>query len=73
MESITQDATPLMLSSAQLTIDFLNINRNLTPYLSTQYLVELPPFVASIEKSIEIYNAQLNSFVSQTNQRPELK
>ncbi|WP_423840662.1 methyl-accepting chemotaxis protein [Vibrio mytili] len=73
MESITQDATPLMLRSAQLTIDFLNINRNLTPYLSTQYLDELPPFVASIEKSIEIYNAQLNWFVSQTNQRPELK
>ncbi|WP_182031990.1 methyl-accepting chemotaxis protein [Vibrio sp. B1FLJ16] len=73
MESITQDATPLMLRSAQLTIDFLNINRSLTPYLSVQYLDELPPYVESIEKSINVYNEQFNWFVAQTNQRAELK
>ncbi|HFI9802790.1 TPA: methyl-accepting chemotaxis protein [Vibrio parahaemolyticus] len=73
MESITQDATPLMLSSAQLTIDFLNINRSLTPYLSAQYLDELPPFMELIENNIEIYNTQLLWFVSQTKHRPELQ
>ncbi len=72
MESITQDATPLMLRSAQLTIDFLNINRSLTPYLSAQYLDELPPFVEAIQANVETYNAQLRWFISQTQQRPEL-
>ncbi len=73
MESITQDATPLMLRSAQLTIDFLNINRSLTPYLSAQYLDELPPFLELIETNISIYNTQLDWFVSQTELRPQLK
>ncbi|WP_267837579.1 methyl-accepting chemotaxis protein [Vibrio cholerae] len=72
MESITQDATPLMLRSEQLTIDFLNINRSLTPYLSAQYLDELPPFVESIQANIETYNTQLRWFVAQTQQRPDL-
>lgn len=72
MESITQDATPLMLRSAQLTIDFLNVNRGLTPYLAAQYLDELPPLREIIKTHIETYNDQLVWLVDQTRQRPEL-
>ncbi|WP_278182538.1 methyl-accepting chemotaxis protein [Vibrio misgurnus] len=72
MESITQNATPLMLRSAQLTIDFLNINRSLTPYLAAQYLDELPSLRQIINTHIDTYNDQLVWFVTQSDLRPDL-
>ena len=41
IETITQQATPLMLQSSTLTIRFLDINRSSIPYLSADYVDEL--------------------------------
>ncbi|KGY11897.1 chemotaxis protein [Vibrio tubiashii] len=59
METMTQDSTPLMLRSAELTIDFLNINRSLTPYFSASYVDELEPLQQDIDSKIERYQYQL--------------
>lgn len=59
MEVMTQDSTPLMLRSAELTIDFLNINRSLTPYFSASYVDELEPLQQEINSKIERYQYQL--------------
>ncbi|WP_334552690.1 methyl-accepting chemotaxis protein [Vibrio scophthalmi] len=72
MESITRDTTPLMLRSAQLTIDFLNINRSLTPFLSAQYLDELPPFEERIAVNRDVYLSQLEWFESAAQHQPQL-
>lgn len=62
MESIANHSTPLITNSAQLTIDFLNINRSLSPYLNARYVDELEPFKANIDSNIERYQNQLNLF-----------
>jgi methyl-accepting chemotaxis protein len=59
MESITLEATPLMVNSSELTISFLNINRSLTPYFSAMYVDELDPFVEVIEANITDFHTQL--------------
>ncbi|MGR5167814.1 methyl-accepting chemotaxis protein [Vibrio astriarenae] len=62
MESIANHSTPLIANSAQLTIDFLNINRSLSPYLNARYVDELEPLKANIDANIERYQNQLNVF-----------
>lgn len=62
MESIANHSTPLITNSAQLTIDFLNINRSLSPYLNARYVDELEPFKANIDSNIERYQNQLSLF-----------
>ncbi len=55
IQTITQESTPLMVSSAELTIDFLNINRSLTPFFSAMYIDELEPLKADIHSNIDQY------------------
>tara|TARA_Y100001960_G_scaffold94426_1_gene101742 strand:+ start:2327 stop:4345 length:2019 start_codon:yes stop_codon:yes gene_type:complete len=62
IESITQQATPLMLQSSTLTIRFLDINRSITPYLSANYMDELEPLKLTILNNIEQYQQQLSWF-----------
>ncbi|WP_264874279.1 methyl-accepting chemotaxis protein [Vibrio agarivorans] len=62
MESIANHSTPLIANSAQLTIDFLNINRSLSPYLNARYVDELEPLKTNIDTNIERYQNQLNIF-----------
>ncbi|MEZ9452076.1 methyl-accepting chemotaxis protein [Vibrio splendidus] len=62
IETITQQATPLMLQSSTLTIRFLDINRNTTPYLSANYIDELEPLKQTVLSNIEQYQQQLNWF-----------
>ncbi|MEZ9233854.1 methyl-accepting chemotaxis protein [Vibrio amylolyticus] len=62
IESITQQSTPMMVRSAELTISFLNINRSLSPYLSAMYIDELDPLRANIETNIDAYQQQLAWF-----------
>ncbi|MEZ8500335.1 methyl-accepting chemotaxis protein [Vibrio splendidus] len=62
IETITQQATPLMLQSSTLTIRFLDINRSTTPYLSANYIDELEPLKQTVLSNIEQYQQQLNWF-----------
>ena len=62
IESITQQATPLMLQSSTLTIRFLDINRSITPYLSANYMDELEPLKLTILNNIDQYQQQLSWF-----------
>ncbi|MGF1721915.1 methyl-accepting chemotaxis protein [Vibrio kyushuensis] len=62
IESITQQSTPMMVRSAELTIAFLNINRSLSPYLSAMYIDELDPLRADIETNIDEYKQRLAWF-----------
>lgn len=55
IQIITQESTPLMVSSAELTIDFLNINRSLTPFFSAMYIDELESLKADIHSNIDQY------------------
>ncbi|CAE6930060.1 methyl-accepting chemotaxis protein [Vibrio sp. B1FLJ16] len=59
MELMTHDSTPLMLRSSELTIDFLNINRSLTPYFAASYIDELEPLKLRINDKIAKYQEQL--------------
>ncbi len=52
IETITQQATPLMLQSSTLTIRFLDINRSTTPYLSANYIDELEPLKQTVLSNI---------------------
>ncbi|WP_146455356.1 methyl-accepting chemotaxis protein [Vibrio splendidus] len=62
IETITQQATPLMLQSSTLTIRFLDINRSTTPYLSANYIDELEPLKQTVVSNIAQYQQQLNWF-----------
>ncbi|ROR18335.1 methyl-accepting chemotaxis protein [Vibrio crassostreae] len=62
IETITQQATPLMLQSSTLTIRFLDINRSSIPYLSADYVDELEPLKQAVLNNIEHYQQQLNWF-----------
>ncbi|MEZ9535222.1 chemotaxis protein [Vibrio lentus] len=62
IETITQQATPLMLQSSTLTIRFLDINRSSIPYLSADYVDELEPLKQVVVNNIEHYQQQLNWF-----------
>ncbi|MEZ8351730.1 methyl-accepting chemotaxis protein [Vibrio splendidus] len=62
IETITQQATPLMLQSSTLTIRFLDINRSSIPYLSADYIDELEPLKQVVVNNIEHYQQQLNWF-----------
>ena len=62
IETITQQATPLMLQSSALTIRFLDINRSTTPYLSANYIDELEPLKQTVLNKIELYQTQLSWF-----------
>ncbi|MCK6264050.1 methyl-accepting chemotaxis protein [Vibrio sp. ZSDE26] len=62
IESITQQSTPMMVRSAELTISFLNINRSVSPYLSAMYIDELDPLRMDIEANIEQYQQRLAWF-----------
>ncbi|WP_210441944.1 methyl-accepting chemotaxis protein [Vibrio crassostreae] len=62
IETITQQATPLMLQSSTLTIRFLDINRSSIPYLSADYVDELEPLKQAVVNNIEHYQQQLNWF-----------
>ncbi|PMG37483.1 chemotaxis protein, partial [Vibrio splendidus] len=62
IETITQQATPLMLQSSTLTIRFLDINRSTTPYLSANYIDELEPQKQTVLNKIELYQTQLSWF-----------
>ncbi len=62
IETIAQQATPLMLQSSTLTIRFLDINRSTTPYLSANYIDELEPLKQTVLSSIEQYKQQLDWF-----------
>lgn len=72
MESIAHHSTPLITNSAQLTIDFLNINRSLSPYLNARYVDELDPLKANIDANIERYQNQLNTFQTLANNDPDI-
>ncbi|CAK1707108.1 methyl-accepting chemotaxis protein [Vibrio crassostreae] len=62
IETITQQATPLMLQSSTLTIRFLDINRSSIPYLSADYVDELELLKQAVVNNIEHYQQQLNWF-----------
>ncbi|MGY3572661.1 methyl-accepting chemotaxis protein [Vibrio paucivorans] len=73
MEFMTQESTPLMMKTAGLMIDFLNINRSLTPYLSAMYIDELEPLQTNIEQNITRYKQQLTWFESVASRDENVK
>jgi|GEM_PF-4850367 len=62
---ISNQSTPLVVKSAQLTIALLEINRSLTPYFSATYIDELDKPKAEIEQKVVLYQDHLNWFVVQ--------
>ncbi|MGL6316173.1 methyl-accepting chemotaxis protein [Vibrio sp. WXL103] len=73
MSMITHQSTPLITQSAQLTIDFLDINRSLSPYLNARYLDELAAPKLAIEEQIQAYFTQLQSLQELAVQQPKLQ
>ena len=73
IETITQQATPLMVQSSELTIRFLNINRSLTPYFSANYIDELEPYRNTINDNIAYYSDQLTGFSKQITDIEDLE
>ncbi len=65
METITQQATPLMINSAELNSSILSINRSLTPYFSAMYVDELDPFIEVINQNTELYQQKFDWFRQQ--------
>ncbi|MFT6907788.1 MAG: methyl-accepting chemotaxis protein [Oleiphilaceae bacterium] len=62
---ISNQSTPLVVKSAELTIALLEINRSLSPYFSAIYIDELEKPKARIEQKVAIYQQHLNWFVVQ--------
>lgn len=70
IEFMTQESTPLMLHSGELTIRFLNINRSLNSYLSAMYIDELEPLKDAVNLSVQRYKKQLDWFETKASQDP---
>ncbi len=62
LEFMTQESTPLMLGSGELTISFLNINRSLNSYLSAMYVDELDSLREAVYANIQLYEKKLDWF-----------
>ncbi|WP_238116972.1 hypothetical protein [Vibrio cincinnatiensis] len=62
LEFMTQESTPLMLGSGELTISFLNINRSLNSYLSAMYVDELDSLREAVHANIQLYEKKLDWF-----------
>jgi len=70
---ISNQSTPLMVKSAELTISLLDINRTLTPYFSAAYIDELDKPKAAIDAKVAIYQQNLNWFIEQEKVNNDLK
>lgn len=73
VEAITNDSTPLLTRSSELTIAFLNINRSLTDYLSAMYLDELDPLAEKVTNRIDAYQTQSNWVVQHAKSKSVLE
>lgn len=73
VEAIVVESTPLMTGAAELTIAFLNINRSLTPYLSAQYLDELPSFQKVIDNNIKDYQVKFEWLTTKASYQHQLQ
>ncbi|EKO3925953.1 methyl-accepting chemotaxis protein [Vibrio metschnikovii] len=67
---MTQESTPLMLHSGELTIRFLNINRSLNSYLFAMYIDELEPLKEAVNLNVQRYKNQLDWFDTKASQEP---
>lgn len=70
IEFMTQESTPLMLHSGELTIRFLNINRSLNSYLFAMYIDELEPLKEAVNLNVQRYKNQLDWFDTKASQEP---
>lgn len=69
---IERDSAPVLQYSSELTINFLNINRRLTPYLNVDYIDELPPHKTEIDKALAQYFETLAWFEKRAEKDSEL-
>ncbi|WP_217521045.1 methyl-accepting chemotaxis protein [Vibrio metschnikovii] len=70
IEFMTQESTPLMLHSGELTIRFLNINRSLNSYLFAMYIDDLEPLKEAVNLNVKRYKNQLDWFDTKASQEP---